>query len=159
MKDIKVFRLRVRLKNGTSGTVTTETHLILAKDEENAISEFRKWFALNRYSDSSGVRIDDISVEISDNVICPSTACFPTSCEGCENIGLRYPYASMYPCTNCRRANSRDFYKGKELSNICNISSLFWKVSSLSFPPACFRCFQSMFPISPVADSEPRARP
>jgi hypothetical protein len=114
MKDIKVFRLRVRLKNGTSGTVTTETHLILAKDEENAISEFRKWFALNRYSDSSGIRIDDISVEISDNVICPSTACFPTSCEGCENIGLRYPYASMYPCTNCRRANSRDFYKASE---------------------------------------------
>lgn len=114
MKDIKVFRLRVRLKNGTSGTTSTETHLILAQNEETAISEFRKRFALNRFNGPSGVKIDDISVEISNSVICPSTACFPTSCEGCENIGFRYPSASMYPCTSCRRANSRDFYKASE---------------------------------------------
>ncbi len=114
MKDIKVFRLRVRLKNGTSGAVTTETHLILAQNEETAISEFRKWFALNKFNGSSGDKIDDISVEISDKVICPSTACLPTSCEGCENIAFRYPYASMHPCESCRRANPRDFYKTSE---------------------------------------------
>lgn len=32
------------------------------------------------------------------------------SCEGCKHIGYRYPYASMYPCNNCRRANPRDYY-------------------------------------------------
>ena len=32
------------------------------------------------------------------------------SCEGCKHIGFRYPYASMYPCNSCRRANSRDYY-------------------------------------------------
>ena len=32
------------------------------------------------------------------------------SCEGCKHIGFRYPYASMYPCNNCRRANPRDYY-------------------------------------------------
>jgi hypothetical protein len=32
------------------------------------------------------------------------------SCDGCKHIGFRYPYASMYPCNNCRRANSKDYY-------------------------------------------------
>lgn len=32
------------------------------------------------------------------------------SCEGCKHIGFRYPYASMYPCNNCVRANSKDYY-------------------------------------------------
>lgn len=31
-------------------------------------------------------------------------------CEGCKHIAFRYPYASMYPCNNCRRANSKDYY-------------------------------------------------
>jgi hypothetical protein len=31
-------------------------------------------------------------------------------CEGCKHIGFRYPYASMYPCNNCIRANSKDYY-------------------------------------------------
>jgi hypothetical protein len=34
----------------------------------------------------------------------------PGSCKGCKHIGFRYPYASMYPCNNCRRANSKDYY-------------------------------------------------
>ena len=33
-----------------------------------------------------------------------------TSCEGCKHIGFRYPFASMYPCNNCVRANSKDYY-------------------------------------------------
>lgn len=114
MNNIKVFRLCVRLKDSSFGTTTTEKHLILANNEETAISEFRKWFALNRVSGPSDVKIDDISVEISDDVICPTSACFPTSCDGCENIGLRYPDANMYPCISCRRANSRDYYKTSE---------------------------------------------
>ena len=32
------------------------------------------------------------------------------SCDGCKHIAFRYPYASMYPCNNCRRANSKDYY-------------------------------------------------
>ena len=32
------------------------------------------------------------------------------SCEGCCNIGFRYPYASMYPCNNCVRADRKDYY-------------------------------------------------
>ena len=32
------------------------------------------------------------------------------SCEGCCNIAFRYPYASMYPCNNCIRANQKDYY-------------------------------------------------
>jgi hypothetical protein len=32
------------------------------------------------------------------------------TCKGCKHIGFRYPYASMYPCNNCRRANSKDYY-------------------------------------------------
>ena len=31
-------------------------------------------------------------------------------CDGCCNIAFRYPYASMYPCTHCVRANSKDYY-------------------------------------------------
>lgn len=33
-----------------------------------------------------------------------------SSCDGCKHIGFRYPYASMYPCNNCRRANPKDYY-------------------------------------------------
>lgn len=33
-----------------------------------------------------------------------------SDCVGCKHIGFRYPYASMYPCNNCRRANSKDYY-------------------------------------------------
>lgn len=33
-----------------------------------------------------------------------------SDCTGCKHIGFRYPYASMYPCNNCRRANSKDYY-------------------------------------------------
>jgi hypothetical protein len=32
------------------------------------------------------------------------------SCEGCVNIGFRYPFPSMYPCNNCVRANMKDYY-------------------------------------------------
>lgn len=32
------------------------------------------------------------------------------TCEGCKHIAFRYPYASMYPCNNCVRANSKDYY-------------------------------------------------
>ena len=32
------------------------------------------------------------------------------TCEGCCNIAFRYPYASMYPCTNCVRAHQKDYY-------------------------------------------------
>ena len=32
------------------------------------------------------------------------------TCEGCKHIGFRYPYASMYPCNNCVRANKKDYY-------------------------------------------------
>ena len=32
------------------------------------------------------------------------------TCEGCCNIAFRYPYASMYPCINCVRANQKDYY-------------------------------------------------
>lgn len=32
------------------------------------------------------------------------------SCDGCKHIGFRYPYASMYPCICCTRANSKDYY-------------------------------------------------
>lgn len=32
------------------------------------------------------------------------------SCEGCCNIGFRYPFASMYPCSSCIRANQKDYY-------------------------------------------------
>ena len=32
------------------------------------------------------------------------------SCEGCQHIAFRYPYASMYPCNNCVRANQKDYY-------------------------------------------------
>jgi hypothetical protein len=35
------------------------------------------------------------------------------SCEGCANIAFRYPYASMYPCNNCTRANRKDYYNIK----------------------------------------------
>ncbi len=31
-------------------------------------------------------------------------------CEGCKHIAFRYPYASMYPCSDCIRANSKDYY-------------------------------------------------
>ena len=31
-------------------------------------------------------------------------------CKGCINIGFRYPYASMYPCNNCIRADMKDYY-------------------------------------------------
>jgi Lar family restriction alleviation protein len=31
-------------------------------------------------------------------------------CKGCKHIGFRYPYASMYPCISCRRANPKDYY-------------------------------------------------
>lgn len=31
-------------------------------------------------------------------------------CEGCKHIGFRYPYASMYPCISCIRANKKDYY-------------------------------------------------
>lgn len=33
-----------------------------------------------------------------------------SGCEGCKHIGFRYPFASMYPCNNCIRANSKDYY-------------------------------------------------
>lgn len=33
-----------------------------------------------------------------------------TSCEGCSHIAFRYPYASMFPCNACLRANSKDYY-------------------------------------------------
>lgn len=36
-------------------------------------------------------------------------------CDGCKHIGLRYPFASMYPCNNCVRANQKDYYELKEL--------------------------------------------
>ena len=36
-------------------------------------------------------------------------------CKGCINIGFRYPYASMYPCNNCIRADMKDYYEAKEL--------------------------------------------
>ena len=32
------------------------------------------------------------------------------TCEGYCNIAFRYPYASMYPCINCVRANQKDYY-------------------------------------------------
>ena len=31
-------------------------------------------------------------------------------CKGCINIAFRYPYASMFPCNSCVRANAKDFY-------------------------------------------------
>lgn len=34
-------------------------------------------------------------------------------CEGCAHIGLRYPNASMYPCTCCVRAHQKDYYEPK----------------------------------------------
>lgn len=33
-----------------------------------------------------------------------------SGCEGCKHIAFRYPYASMYPCIDCIRANSKDYY-------------------------------------------------
>lgn len=35
-------------------------------------------------------------------------------CAGCANIGLRYPYASMYPCNNCIRSGKKDYFELKE---------------------------------------------
>lgn len=32
------------------------------------------------------------------------------NCKGCKHIGIRLPFASMYPCNCCRRANSEDYY-------------------------------------------------
>lgn len=34
----------------------------------------------------------------------------PLKCDGCCNIGFRYPYASMYPCISCVRAHQKDYY-------------------------------------------------
>ena len=31
-------------------------------------------------------------------------------CEGCSHIAFRYPYASMFPCNNCIRADMNDYY-------------------------------------------------
>ena len=33
-----------------------------------------------------------------------------SKCDGCKHIGFRYPYASMYPCNACVRANQTDYY-------------------------------------------------
>ena len=33
------------------------------------------------------------------------------SCDGCNNIAFRYPYASMFPCCSCVRANRKDYYE------------------------------------------------
>ena len=41
-------------------------------------------------------------------------------CKGCVNIGLRYPFASMYPCNNCIRANRKDYYESKEMEGELN---------------------------------------
>lgn len=35
-------------------------------------------------------------------------------CKGCKHIGFRYPFASMYPCNTCIRANIKDYYELKE---------------------------------------------
>lgn len=37
--------------------------------------------------------------------------CIPPGCAGCRHIGLRIPYASMWPCNSCRRANPNDYYE------------------------------------------------
>lgn len=39
------------------------------------------------------------------------------SCKGCKHIAFRYPYASMYPCNNCIRADMKDYYEPQEESN------------------------------------------
>lgn len=31
-------------------------------------------------------------------------------CTGCKHITFRDPFASMYPCNSCRRANTKDYY-------------------------------------------------
>ena len=38
-------------------------------------------------------------------------------CKGCKHIALRYPYASMYPCNNCIRAEMKDYYEPQGESN------------------------------------------
>lgn len=38
-------------------------------------------------------------------------------CKGCKHIAFRYPYASMYPCNNCIRADMKDYYEPQEESN------------------------------------------
>lgn len=48
-------------------------------------------------------------VKDAENVKGISPECIP-SCEGCEFIGFRYPYPSMFPCGSCCRANYKDYY-------------------------------------------------
>ena len=37
-----------------------------------------------------------------------------TSCAGCENLGLRFPYPTMYPCNCCSRAFPKDYYRSRK---------------------------------------------
>lgn len=35
----------------------------------------------------------------------------PPGCAGCKHIAYRLPYASMFPCADCRRAHPNDYYE------------------------------------------------
>ena len=50
------------------------------------------------------------AIELWNAVSKPTTTPESLSCEGCQHIAFRYPYASMYPCNNCVRANQKDYY-------------------------------------------------
>lgn len=50
------------------------------------------------------------AIELWNAVSNPNPASESRSCEGCQHIAFRYPYASMYPCNNCVRANQKDYY-------------------------------------------------
>lgn len=50
------------------------------------------------------------AIELWNSISKPTTTSESDSCEGCKHIAFRYPYASMYPCNNCVRANQKDYY-------------------------------------------------
>lgn len=50
------------------------------------------------------------AIELWNSISKPTTTSESDGCEGCQHIAFRYPYASMYPCNNCVRANQKDYY-------------------------------------------------
>lgn len=64
----------------------------------------------------SGKKYEEYDKELKNNlyIAYAELAAKLDKCSGCVHIGLRFPYASMYPCASCCRANPNDYYTTKE---------------------------------------------
>lgn len=114
LKEKDIYCFKAKLKRIHDDECFVVPFNVLAEDKYKAQTILEEWLSNPKQTGYKFECCVGIIPEPSNRVIVSEENVFPNDCEGCKYIGFRYPHASMYPCNNCIRANSKDYYEKGE---------------------------------------------